>query len=447
MRLRKSLSILTAVAVLLSLLAGCAGGAKPKETEPTAPAAAPAEPQKVELRAIWWGSQDRHDKTLKAIEAFTKKYPHITITSEFSGNDVYWEKVSVKAASGDAPDIINMDFAYINEYSGRQALLDLTPYVGKELDIAKVDKNLLDSGKVGGKLFGIPLGLNTQAIHLNKSTVEKAGLTAPSFDWTWKDFDNYSKVMKEKLGKDFWFSADMSHERNIFEYWLRQRGKTGLWKGTELNATEQDVADWWKLWDGYRKAGIVPTAEVSTANGGFGGAFEASLWAKMKGATQWGWSNEFERNSGVNKDETIMVPLPRGSATDGHYPKASMYWSVYSKSKNPKEAALFISWFINDPEAAKILSTTRGVPVTPVARDTLKQAGLSKFDTVVFDFVDKVLKFSGGTPEPAPKGNTEVVKVFVRLSQEVAFGRKTPEVAAKEFMAESKTILEKANPK
>ena len=36
----------------------------------------------VELRVAWWGSQDRHDRTIKAIELFQKKYPNIKVGTE-----------------------------------------------------------------------------------------------------------------------------------------------------------------------------------------------------------------------------------------------------------------------------------------------------------------------------------------------------------------------------
>jgi ABC-type glycerol-3-phosphate transport system substrate-binding protein len=58
--------------------------AKPAESKP-AEAAKPAAPAaaapaaksggNVELRFAWWGSQDRHDRTIKAIQLFEQKNP------------------------------------------------------------------------------------------------------------------------------------------------------------------------------------------------------------------------------------------------------------------------------------------------------------------------------------------------------------------------------------
>ena len=49
--------------------------------------------EKIELRMSWWGSQERHDKTLAAIELFEKQNPGVTITGEYSGFDGYMDKL------------------------------------------------------------------------------------------------------------------------------------------------------------------------------------------------------------------------------------------------------------------------------------------------------------------------------------------------------------------
>ena len=48
-----------------------------------------------------------------------------------------------------APDIIQMDMAYISEYGTRGALLDL-----KDVDVSKFVEGTVDSGKINDKLVG-----------------------------------------------------------------------------------------------------------------------------------------------------------------------------------------------------------------------------------------------------------------------------------------------------
>src|SRR5262249_23206364 len=69
--------------------AGRGGGAAPTQAgaaaQPTAAPAAAASGDKIELRFAWWGSQDRHDRTIKVIQMYEQMHPNISITYEFAG--------------------------------------------------------------------------------------------------------------------------------------------------------------------------------------------------------------------------------------------------------------------------------------------------------------------------------------------------------------------------
>jgi len=77
-----------------------AGGAA--AVAPT-PAAAAASGQKVEMRFAWWGSQDRHNRTIKAIELFQQMHPNISITYEFAGFTDYFTKMATYALAATYP--------------------------------------------------------------------------------------------------------------------------------------------------------------------------------------------------------------------------------------------------------------------------------------------------------------------------------------------------------
>src|SRR5436309_11660389 len=66
----------------------------------------------VELRVAWWGSQDRHNRTIKAIELFQKKQPHVKVSYEFAGWSDYWTKMTTQAAGPNLPDVMQQDYAY-----------------------------------------------------------------------------------------------------------------------------------------------------------------------------------------------------------------------------------------------------------------------------------------------------------------------------------------------
>ena len=94
--MKRFLSVLAAVMVMFTLLA---------------PLTVSAEEGKTTLTILWWGSQTRHDLTIKMIEKFEEKYPDIDLVIDYSDWDGYWTKLSAQVAGGQTPDIMQMDYA------------------------------------------------------------------------------------------------------------------------------------------------------------------------------------------------------------------------------------------------------------------------------------------------------------------------------------------------
>src|SRR3569623_3649086 len=63
---------------------------------------------KIDMRINWWGSDDRHQKTLKLIKLFEQKNPGIKMTPEYGGLIGYQDKLSTEFAGGHAPDVMQL---------------------------------------------------------------------------------------------------------------------------------------------------------------------------------------------------------------------------------------------------------------------------------------------------------------------------------------------------
>lgn len=111
-----------------------------------------AQAQAARLRMLWWGSQERADRTNKAIAAYKQIKPDLDIAGEFAGWSDYWPRLATQVAGRNAPDLIQMDYRYIFEYGRRGALAPLDDYIGKGLKIEDFGKMNIDSGRVDGKL-------------------------------------------------------------------------------------------------------------------------------------------------------------------------------------------------------------------------------------------------------------------------------------------------------
>ena len=50
--------------------------------------------EKTTLTVLWWGSQTRHDLTVKMIEKFEEMNPDIDVVMDYSDWGGYWTKLS-----------------------------------------------------------------------------------------------------------------------------------------------------------------------------------------------------------------------------------------------------------------------------------------------------------------------------------------------------------------
>ena len=64
----------------------------------------------------WWGNQVRDEVTKNAADYFTQNYPNITFNLNAQSWNNYWALMSTNAANNDLPDVMQQDYAYIEQW-------------------------------------------------------------------------------------------------------------------------------------------------------------------------------------------------------------------------------------------------------------------------------------------------------------------------------------------
>ena len=82
-----------------------------------------------ELRLTWWGSQNRHDKTIAVVEMYEAANPDVDIVYEFANFNDYWTKLNTQAAGNELPCVMQQDYAYLAEWANRGLLMPLDSFV------------------------------------------------------------------------------------------------------------------------------------------------------------------------------------------------------------------------------------------------------------------------------------------------------------------------------
>ena len=125
----------------------------------------------------WWGNQVRDAATADALNYFTENYPNITFNTNAQNWSNYWALMLTSAADNSLPDLMQQDYAYIEQWVAAGDLLDLTPYVESgALDLSNVPQSIIDTGKVGDGIYAVCAGMNAPALLYNKTLTDELGI-------------------------------------------------------------------------------------------------------------------------------------------------------------------------------------------------------------------------------------------------------------------------------
>jgi multiple sugar transport system substrate-binding protein len=447
--MKKFVALLLLLAMLMSIaFTGCGAKKEQPSGEPKKEEAAvekqpeASKSQSVTLRVAWWGNQERHDKTLKVIDMYKQKNPHVSFEAEYTSWDGYWDKLGTQAAANNLPDIIQHDYAFLGQWAEKNLLEDLTPYTKSgALDVSDIGENFLSGGMLNEKLYGVSLGTNALSLVYDPDVFAKAGMSVPTSGWTWKDYEeNISKVYeKTKIQTPIPLLKD---PKFLLEYLVREQGKS-LYSadGTSLGFDDEKIIlDMLTSVVKLVKSGVYINPEVQILQK----TNEDDYMTQGKAAVGLYWSNFFVALSDIAKKELgiTSVPVSVNASAKGLYLKPSQFFAVTKSSSNKEEAAKFISYFVNDMEANKVLMADRGVPVASKVRNELKSL-VAPAVRQTFEYIDLAEENSRKIDPPEPVGAAEVTKLFKALYEEVVFQKTTPENAAARFMKEANEILAK----
>ena len=414
----------TALAAVLLAASACGGG--------SGGASANGE---VTLRFNWWGSDTRHKITQQVIDAFEKDHPKIKIKGEFGEWAGYWDKLATTVAANDAPDIIQMDEKYLREYADRGALLDLKKADG--LDTSKFEPDTLAAGEFDNGLYGLNAGINAFTLVANPAVFKAAGVALPDdATWTWDQYRQLAQeITKKSNGKAFGTGAYGTSDASL-NMWARQHGQSLFTKDGKLGVTKDGLTEFWSSLVKMQEVQAIPSAAFVSQD--LSAPLDQSGMATGKLAMSFAWSNQLNALSKASGQQLKLLRLPSvtGRASEnGSYYKGSMFWSISSRTKHPKEAAEFVSYLANNQTAGNLLLAERGVPPNTEIRAAVASK-LKPADAASQKFIQTIAKELGEPSPPPPVGGGQVEKIEQRYTTEVLFGRLKPDQAAQRFVDE-----------
>ncbi|AEJ44645.1 ABC transporter substrate-binding protein [Alicyclobacillus acidocaldarius] len=390
----------------------------------------------VTLTFGFWGDAKEEAVTLAAVKAFEKVYPNIHIQTEFGGPfNQYFTKLSTEVAGGNAPDIMQMDYDYIEAYAKEGQLLDLKGVKG--LDLATISPSVLRSGYINGGLYGIPNAIDCYSVIYDQNAFAKAGYHGQRMSW-----DQWANLLEKVHKITGRWAEDDDENWQTFGYWTRQYGQH-LYNaaGTKLGFTQSTLVAYLNYWANLRKEGAVPPGTVTSLIKQAADPTDPMVPGKSLAEMTWdAYIVSFQ--SEMTKPLGMSLPPTRPGGPEGLYLKPSQFWSIYSKTRYPEQAELFVNFLLNNDSAGKALGLDRGIPVSSSVRAALERAGLTRPEQQEFTLTDEALKVATPIDPPPPQANNEIDQDFANMVQAVQYGKETAQQGAEQFMQEANDLLQ-----
>lgn len=437
------IAALLTVLTLALLLSACVAPAPAPTGGDAAPttqdSAEPATEGETTLRLAWWGNEPRHNMYNDLADMYEEMNPGITLEREFSGFGPYFELLATQVAGGNAPDIIHMHPNYLYDYGNRGALMDLTPLVESgQIDLSKFPQGIVETGMIDNKIYMITLGNSSVGMHYNPVLFEQAGVAEPSFDWTWAEWMETVLALHEGLPEEVYAMSDSGDDTRGFRVFLRQRDKL-FFDGEQLGFEQQDLIDYWQMWEDLRAAGALPPAAVTQETGDLGHA--DSMLVKGQIAIQVTSGNQHKLFQAHIDTQLGLAPFPHSNNPDDPfgYTVDGAYISLSANTDKVDESAAFLNWFLNDAEVARIYNGEHGPPGNAdnavMVREAAEPADQRLADMMAYIAPNAI-------PQGyQPAGGGEVLGAFERYYTELAFGNMSIDEAVEAFFEEVDFIL------
>lgn len=360
MMLRKASAVTAAFALATLGLAACGGSDDSGDSD--APTAVDTDALDAALEeggelTYWTWTPSGEDQAA----AFMKAYPNVKVNVVNAGtNTEEYTKLqnAIKAGSG-APDVAQIEYYAMPQFSMTDSLLDLSEYGFGELE-DQYTPGPWGAVTEGDAVYGLPQDSGPMALFYNEAIFKAAGIDeAPS---TWEEFSEDAKKIHE--WDDSVYITNDSGDAGFTTSMIWQAGGHPFTTTDGTNVTidfsDEGTQEFTSMWDQLIKDDLIsPIAGWS--NEWFQGLNQGKIASLITGA--WMPGNLI---SGVEDTagDWRVAPMPTYDGTAANAENGGSAQAVIKQTENPELAAAFLKWLNNSEESIDIFLESGGFPST-----------------------------------------------------------------------------------
>ena len=328
----------------------------------------------VTIRFSWWGGDDRHEATVKAVELFEKKYPLINVETEYGGWDGWTEKVTTQIAGGTAPDVMQINYDWLLRFSNDGTGFYDLEKLSDIIHLENFSDDVLKYGKQNGILNAVPISMTGRSLFFNKTTFDEIGAEIPE---TWDDLMNLGSIFREhdcypldldiQSGFTAWYLSVVYAQQKFGKEFISQDGI--------LNFSADEIAQALDFYKELENNGVIRTISQRADEDGNDALYQSPEFinGSVAGTLEWGSAIGKYDNS-IKDDDLVTGNLLflDNCKVSGWFIKPSVLYAISSDTDYPEESALLLDFMLNDPQCAEILGTSRGIPASKTAYKALE---------------------------------------------------------------------------
>ncbi|CAN5623669.1 hypothetical protein BH23CHL2_BH23CHL2_06280 [soil metagenome] len=284
-----------------------------------------------------------------AVDSILERRPNWDIQLEQTPQDGVVEKINTQIASGDLPDVVQIQGLFAQPWIRQGAFVSLDDYSSDaDLNVDDFYASALDQFRWEGSLYGLPNHVAPDLVYLNLDMFEAAGVDPPSDDWKMDDLSELARELT--LDADGRNANDPDFDISNVVQWGLSVTPNNIWTRhyllpfgadpcgnedcTDLEFSSPEVQEALQFWADLAQSGAAPYDPYTGNQTGIPGeGFQAGIAAiGINGFFLVGVLNS---TGELNYD---VVEFPTGPAGVKASPLSTNGWVIAETSEN-KDAA------------------------------------------------------------------------------------------------------------
>lgn len=348
------------------------------------------------VNLTYWRAWDNTDDFSEIIGAYRALHPNISINYRKLRYEEFEKELLEAYAQNRAPDIISLHQSWLPKYEAKEFIAPMPAKITmayqvvkkslglkEEVSVELRDQATLTLGQLkndfldvvykdavsGGKIYGLPLGIDTMVMYYNRDLLNSAGVPLPPTNW--QEFQEAIKKITItdadgniiQAGAAVGTTENISRSTDILTLLMLQNGATMIEGGSvmfnNIPASQPD-----KSYNPGVEALIFytdfanPTKEVYTWNNQMPPALTAFAGGLV--GFYFGYSYDLPRILAASKGKINLGIAKIPQIKDSREVNIANYWveTVSSQSKNQNEAWDFILFATNKNRVSSFLNKT-----------------------------------------------------------------------------------------